>query len=151
MNIRLDWYKHCNKNTWFEMLKKEKFDETFLREEKDNLGFESIYDKYRSNPELKLDQQLYDILHHVVSVSRDGTNVLKMLKEIEYQLMSEKNRTAPFKLDCISLLDALSQNIKTNKDVFSKEYESLNLKNGFMPEFEEHNDFVDSICGRRFM
>ncbi len=105
------------------------------------LIMESIYRKFRENPDMKIDQKVFQIFHDRFMSSKAGNYILPMIKELEYQLMCERNKTAPFKLDCKTLLEGLSQNIKTNKSYFENR----------MVDFEIHNDYLNAHYGHKFM
>ena len=76
---------------------------------------ETIYDDYRKHPELGINKILEAVLDKTLSSEVHSTYLKNAIEELMYQLRSEKQGTAPFKLDCIRLLEHLRENIKTNK------------------------------------
>ena len=135
MNIRLDWYKHCNKNTWFEMLKKEKFDETFLREHIDLIEF-------------------HDVVRQMVNYQKVSFEFIREFKDIiewgtfNYRLFKNDKQVEEF-ADKVDFITLSRQPIKLSEQFFDKYKERFDwtvlLKhNKFSMDFlRDHLDYLD--------
>lgn len=76
---------------------------------------ETIYDDYRNHPERKINERLQEVLHNTLRHETLSTYLNNAIQELLYQMRSEKEKTAPFSLDCIQLLNDLKANVEENK------------------------------------
>ena len=102
------------------------------------LVMKSIYREYNRNKNEELPKKLYDALNYYMSCK--GTESIdRALSAVIYQMLAEKEKRAPFHLECKELLNSLRNNLKENKKLYSsKDYKDSGLKE----MLEDRNDFL---------
>lgn len=112
---------------------------------------QSIYETYEEQPETKLDSKFFEeVKNYMLGGKTGGIYVIRLLYDIEYQLEAEKDKKAPFHINCNELLKLISDCIKKNKEKFES-YDPVHLARGLMPEFEEHDDYLDRHFGHKIL
>ena len=81
---------------------------------------ESVYKKYKSNPELELDKKTYESLKKLGKEGRSTVYITNGIEDIMYQLTAEKENRAPFHLNCEELLTEFRNNLYENRDLYQK-------------------------------
>ena len=80
---------------------------------------ESVYKKYKSNPELELDKKTYEALKKLGKEGRSTEAITNGIDDIMYQLTAEKENRAPFHLNCEELLTEFRNNLYENRNLYS--------------------------------
>lgn len=111
---------------------------------------EAIYDKYRKNPDSKIDKLTYETMIHELQTNRFNKAILNLFENITYQISAQKNQTAPFSFDCMKLLEEAKENLKRN-EVFYKYPQGENKPNGIWPELEMYNNRIEQTTGHKIL
>lgn len=88
---------------------------------------QAIYEYYSENPEVKLDELLYDALIYISTSYKGEGAIENVLEVVKYQLHHEKDGLAPFKIDCQAVLDKLRVTIFENKEMYLKSKEAFDF------------------------
>lgn len=111
---------------------------------------EAIYDYYRSNPNSGIDKDFYNSLIFLAQSYSGELMVERVLGIIDYQLNSEKSKSAPFEIDCQSVLNVLRNTIVANKAIYEKpDVERDN--HSFWQSIEKYNEDFNQKYGRRVL
>lgn len=97
---------------------------------------ESVYEKYKSNPELELDKKTYEALKKLGKEARSTRAITNGIDDIMYQLSTEKENRAPFQLNCEELLKEFRNNLYENREVYQK---PAYVRNGLQKILEEQD------------
>lgn len=109
---------------------------------------EAIYDFHLDNPSFLINEKFYSCLKKYTSIIKGSYNFLAMLRMIEYQVVSESENRAPFKIDNVTLLENLKKNLSENQALYkSQVYE----QNKFWNTIEQHNESLSSNYGYRIL
>lgn len=111
---------------------------------------EAIYDKYREDANLMLDKKVYEEFLNELKVSKFPKDIFNITEDILYHINSEKTGTAPFSMDCITLLEELKNNLSRNKAFYTYSNEQHNIKSVW-PQIEDYNDRVFNSSGKRII
>lgn len=114
-----------------------------------NFVMNAIYNKHIKMPELQIDKKFYDILSDVIDFTTDGTLILTILSEIEYQMLAAKENRAPFTIDCSKLLEDIKENIARNYSLYQRSIDSN--KNGFIGEFKYHDELLRESYNQKIL
>ena len=112
---------------------------------------EAIYEYYKEHPEVKIDEIMYKSLEEDFSERQYPKHILNEIKMVQYQMMCEKQGTAPFKLDCIKLLNIAAENILEHKDFYQKYWTEEYGPKGSLVEFEALNENLKNHHGQSIM
>lgn len=111
---------------------------------------EAIYDKYKSDPNSGIEKLTYETMLNELKTNRFSKAILNLFEDITYQISAQKNQTAPFNLDCLTLLEEAKENLKRN-ELFYKYPQGENKPNGIWPELEMYNNRIEQTIGRKIM
>ena len=107
-----------------------------------------LYDYYKSNPDIGLEKKLFDTLNEWTKKGKSSKFILSLLNVIECQILSELEKTAPFKLNNELLLSNLKKNLSDNRSLYESEiYE----KKGFMGSIREHDEKLYQNYGHKIL
>ena len=109
----------------------------------------AIYKKYTNVPEIQIDKKVYDTLSYLINRTKDGSTLLTILSEIEYQMLNEKENRAPFTMDCSKLLQDIKENIARNYSLYQKAID-IN-KEGFIGEFKYHDRLLGESYNQKIL
>lgn len=109
------------------------------------LVMQAVYDKYNQNPELELDKKVYEAIIKLLETEKYEPFIINIISDIEYQLMSEQQKTAPFELNCIEILKKLRENIERNKERFKSG--STNM----WGRLENHDKIINTHYGHKIL
>ncbi|MBQ7850274.1 MAG: hypothetical protein IJ343_11160 [Clostridia bacterium] len=73
-----------------------------------------LHEQHRSKPELRIDQRLHAALLSEFLTTSSPTYLRNALELLLLHLHAEGQGTAPFRLDCTQLMDALATNVRRN-------------------------------------
>ena len=113
------------------------------------LVMNAIYNKYFNAPEIEIDKKLYKILDETIDFTRDGSILLTILGNVEYQMLAEKEKRAPFTIDCPHLLKGIRENINRNYTLY-KEPNNIN-KDGYIGEFKYHDQLLQESYNNKIL
>lgn len=102
------------------------------------LVMESIYREYNRNKNEEFPKKLYDALNDYMS-SKLTKYIDSALTVVIYQMLAEKEKRAPFHLECKELLNSLRNNLKKNEKLFNTEPYK---KSGLKEMLEDRNEFL---------
>ena len=97
---------------------------------------EAIYDKYRREPNCKIDELLYNTLEKSCPIVKSSSGIVGLLRTIEYQMGAEKENRAPFQMDCQYLLGLVKINLIGNKQIYDRPIYAEENFWGKMQEFD---------------
>ena len=83
-----------------------------------SIVMESVYEKYKSNPELELDKKAYEALKKIGKEAKYIGYITNGIDDIMYQLNAEKENRAPFHLNYEELLKGFRNNLYENRDLY---------------------------------
>ncbi len=109
----------------------------------------AIYKKYTIAPEIQIDKKVCDTLSYLINRTKDGSTLLTILSEIEYQMLNEKENRAPFTMDCSKLLQDIKENIARNYSLYQKTND-IN-KDGFIGEFKHHDRLLQESYNQKIL
>ena len=113
-----------------------------------SVKMEAIYDCYRNNPDSGIDKKFYEALLKGTSTAVVTRIMVAMLRTIEYQIMAENAKIAPFKIDNDVLLLNIKENLIKNREL----YNSKRFQNeGFFDLMQQHNNDLMENYGRKIM
>ncbi len=104
---------------------------------------QSIYKKYGENSSIT--EHLYTAIAVRINSTKNGETLLYLIDMIKYQMREEKANTAPFKINCIELLDLVKENIIRNRDIYNRPFKTH--INGFMEDFKIAANNLELTCG----
>lgn len=104
---------------------------------------EGIYDYYKEHPELEIEEMMNNSFESVFKYDRPPGHVANAIKCIEYQMMCEKQGTAPFKINCMKLLNEAADCILRNKETYQKM--------GYYDQFEAMDRDIQKNYGARLL
>lgn len=113
-----------------------------------SVKMEAIYEYYKNNPESNIDQKFYDNLLEYTYKAKTLWPLVSMLRMIEYQILSEKEGRAPFKMDNDALLDNIKRNLNDNKTLYESE---IYKKDKFLNIMGDYNKNLNEKVGRGIM
>lgn len=105
---------------------------------------ECLYDDYKKNPQNHIDKIFYQVIADEFDNSKAQPYILEALKCLTYQINAEKQNTASFKIDCVTLLKKAEQNILRNYD----EYTSNNV---MKEKLQDSNDDIENLTGHKIL
>lgn len=117
-----------------------------------SMVMKTIYKFYEEYPNLKIKEMLTDSLTKLIEKG-DEDCIYCAFDTIAYQMIAEKNQTAPFKLDIEELLTKLKKRIiEENENLkSSKRYVASKYEDGYLGYFEEANQEVIEKTGRKIL
>ena len=83
-----------------------------------SLVMQAIYKKYEIDPSIS--EKFYEAIAGHINRTKSGKTLMEMLRVINAQLRHEKEKTAPFSIDCAALLQLARENIVRNRDLYLK-------------------------------
>lgn len=95
---------------------------------------ETIYDDYRNNPDQHIDTKLQTILNEALLNEQNSIYLKNAIEILLYQMRSEKQNSAAFALDCVTLLKNLRTNVTSNR-------EKLEINN-MIEDITEYNEIL---------
>lgn len=109
---------------------------------------EAIYKYYRENPNFEIDKKLYMILNQYTNIVKGDEAFLTILKTIEYQIVAEAEKRAPFVLENEQLLNNLKKNLLNNQTLYrSQPYDEKKFWN----TIEQYNESLSSNYGHKIL
>jgi len=109
------------------------------------LVMQSIYDKYKEDKTSEIDKKMFDAIIDFLKTEKYEPLLFNMIHVIEYQMMAEKQKSAPFELDCIEILKELKNNIERNKERF------INNKFDAWKKLEGHDQMINQHFGHKIL
>ena len=97
---------------------------------------EALYDDYREHPELEINKAVQSVFDDSLSNDSHPMHLKNAISALLYQMRSEKQETAAFKLDCVKMLEELKSNLKKNREYF----EGFSF---FMEDVENYNSVLE--------
>ena len=104
---------------------------------------EGIYDYYREHPTADVVEMVNNSFESVFDNLRHPRHIINVIKCIEYQMMCEKQGTAPFKINCMKLLNEAADYILKNKE----RYQMM----GYYDQFEAMDKDIQNNYGGRII
>ena len=90
---------------------------------------ETVYNDYRKNPEEKINEKLFSVLENEFKNENGCDFILNAIDCVLYQMRSEAQKTAPFSMDNVKLLECAKDNIIRNKEKYNKGQEMKQMLN----------------------
>jgi hypothetical protein len=109
---------------------------------------EAIYKYYREKPNSGIDKNLYMILNKYTAIIKGDEALLTIFKTIEYQIVAEAEKRAPFVMENANLLNNLKNNLMSNQELYRSQ---LYEQKGFWSTIEQHNETLASNYGHKVL
>lgn len=116
-----------------------------------NFTIEGIYEYYKKYPQSGIDKKMYDTLLKIAKESSLDILIDTILSIITFQLYYEKNNTAPFKIDCQSILDELRKTLWKHKATYQSKCKDEDTPVVFWTEVEYYNRDLCERFGYRLL
>ena len=81
---------------------------------------QAIYSYYKTNPEEHIDQLTENALINIFKTCSKISYVIDTARVVQYHLNNEQQRTAPFHMDCTTILQEYHNNIERNKCAYQR-------------------------------
>ena len=81
---------------------------------------QAIYSYYKTNPEDHIDQLTENALINIFKTCSKISDVIDTARVVQYHLNNEQQNTAPFHLDCTTILQEYHNNIERNKYAYQR-------------------------------
>lgn len=96
-----------------------------------NAVLQAIYTYYFNHPEDRIDKLTETALIEIFKTCSKIDDVIDAARIVQYHLNNEQQKTTPFKMDCIKILQEYRNNIERNKKEYQKRlgYEKLGYIN----------------------
>lgn len=108
---------------------------------------QAIYKKY--SMDVNISKKLFDALDFNISITKNGKFLLEILEIIKYQMLGQEQKTVPFQIDCVLLLQKVKNNIMQNKNIYEKS--SNSYPKGFMPDFKIQDQNLEASYGHKIL
>lgn len=117
-----------------------------------SMVMKTIYKFYKEYPDLNIKEMLTDSLVNLIEKG-DEDCIYCAFDTIAYQMIAEKNQTAPFELDLEELLPKLRKRIiEENENLkSSRRYVASKYQDGYLGYFEEANQEVIEKTGKSIL
>ena len=117
-----------------------------------SMVMKTIYKFYKEYPDLNIKEMLTDSLTKLIEKG-DEDCIYSAFDTIAYQMIAEKNQTAPFELNLGELLPILRKRIiEENENLkASRRYVASKYQDGYLGYFEEANQEVIEKTGRSIL
>lgn len=117
-----------------------------------SMVMKTIYKFYKEYPDLNIKEMLTDSLTELIEKGAEDC-IYSAFDTIAYQMIAEKNQTAPFELDLEELLPILRKRIiEENENLkASRRYVASKYQDGYLGYFEEVNQEVIEKTGRSIL
>lgn len=106
----------------------------------------AIYEYY-TNTDDKFDKKFYDTLFCIVSSCKGSTSLANAISIFRYHMVCEKTQSAPFKIDSLSILEALKKNVSEYRHLYEEKKHSYFSEITYAQYFD---NFIEEIENRFF-
>ena len=115
-----------------------------------NYTMQAIYEYYNETPKSRMYELLYNTLIYISKEYKGEKAIETVIETIQYQLDSEKNNLAPFKIDCQSILNELRLNLLKNKEMYLQQKKSFDYV-PFWNNIENYNIVLQENYGHKIL
>ena len=85
-----------------------------------NAVLQAIYSYYKTNPEEHIDRLTENALINIFKTCSQISFVQNTARVVQYHLNNEQQKTAPFHMDCTTILQEYHNNIERNKCAYQR-------------------------------
>ena len=105
---------------------------------------EAVYQYSKENPTAEIGEQLHELLKTLTVIVRSVDAFINVLRVVEYQIVAEQEKRAPFKMNYEELLENIKNNLAANKVIYTSE---IYVQYNFMGTIQQHNEMLSRNYG----
>lgn len=109
---------------------------------------EAVYQYSKENPTAEIGEQLYKLLKSLTVIIRSVDAFLNVLRVVEYQIVAEQEKRAPFKMNYEELLENIRNNLAINKDLY---FTAPYAEKHFMSTIQQHDEMLSRNYGYKIL